>query len=309
MRMFTLIVFVSGLFFVQTISAQNQNIIVESQTNSDRSITIWANNTTMCSYSIRINFLSITGYNIQGGSNPYTTIATPGNRPICKLVQDKSASMYSLNYNYTFAPGSSFRKAPSNYNHYLLPIMPSKSTMVSNVSHLNSIIGKEMKGDYFAINFSYNLGDTICATRAGIIFEIDNNQKIGESKTASYSQERNKIQIEHKDGTIGIYSILSPIQLLVENGSFVLPGQPIAIFNKAAEKYNVLYSINYIDEALLRNGNLVEMHKTLPAHFYLNENANAETLNAGNTYSGTSARPIIIEELNKREKKKYGFEN
>ena len=92
-------------------------------------------------------------------------------------------------------------------------------------------------------------GDTICAARAGTVYDCSDEAKDGEKGNQYYSKNnRNKIGIQHKDGSMAHYSILAPIQLLVEAGDNVIPGQPLAVFNKESEKYTVLFSVNYLDE-------------------------------------------------------------
>jgi hypothetical protein len=124
-----------------------------------------------------------------------------------------------------------------------------------------------------------------------------------------FTDSRNKIYIQHKDGTLGYYSILSPIKSLVQNGDFVIPGQPIAIFNKLSNKYSMLFSVYYLDEEKIRVDMPKDVYNALPIFYYLNENALSTKLVENQKYDSKITPAIIAEELNKREKKKYGFLN
>ena len=77
----------------------------------------------------------------------------------------------------------------------------------------------------------------------------------GEKSTEFYKSERNKIAIQHKDGSIGAYSILAPIKFSAGLGDYVIPGQALAVFNKESEKYLVLFSTYYLDKKKLLTEN------------------------------------------------------
>jgi hypothetical protein len=177
------------------------------------------------------------------------------------------------------------------------------------VESLNDLLGQKSENQFYAQGFNYNFGDTIFATRAGIVYNINDDLKQGEGSGTVFTDSRNKIYIQHKDGTLGYYTILSPIQSLVKNGDFVIPGQPIAFFNKVSSKYTMLFSVYYLDEEKITKDEAKDVYNALPIFYYLNENALSTKLIENQKYDAKFAPEIISEELNKREKKKYGFEN
>jgi hypothetical protein len=71
--------------------------------------------------------------------------------------------------------------------------------------------------------------------------EARNKDEVYNSKT------RNYIYVEHNDGTISRYSILSSIKLLVQVGDKVIPGQPLAVFDKQEHDYTMLFDVFYLN--------------------------------------------------------------
>lgn len=310
--MFKRILIITHLMLVSFISQAQQTISTSSERNSDNSVSIYAENPTFCNYTLKLFFPTLTGYLSSVSGNPGLVTVGSGRSQICKLTPDKSmGGMGSSSYTYQtrFYEGVSFRKAPTEFAHYLIPAIAGKKIISSQVNNIKATLGQKVEEDYYSIGFNYTMGDTICAARAGYVYTINDNNKKGESKQAVYTASRNKISIQHKDGTLGFYNILAPIQSLVENGDFVLAGQPIAIFNQQSDKYTVLLSVNYLDENKLRIENTsANVYSYLPIKFYLAEDAKETLLDVNKPYISAHSTEVITQELSKKEKKKFGFQ-
>jgi hypothetical protein len=293
-------------FFAVNAAAQNNNVTLKTETTTDGNILINATNLSNCRYTVIIYFTELSGFSNLIGTNTYMTTINEGNTQLLKLVTDKNAGSRALNYRYTYYPGIAFRKAPNSYAHYLLPLSEHKTTRASKISSISKIFDQTTDSDVFSDGFTYKLGDTICASRAGIIYNIFDESKEGEGRNTYFSSQRNNIGIQHKDGTVGRYSLLAPIKSLVENGDFVIPGQPIAYFNKESDKYILLFAVFYLDESKLKSENNKEVYKVLPANFYINDVEHSIMLQGNQTYTNTKSEKIIVEELSKKEKKKLG---
>jgi hypothetical protein len=301
----TILVFI---LFVLPSNAQLNLISLQTEYTSEGDAVIYSNSQAAVNYTLKINFNSLIGY-ISNVSNPHITNVNVGRYQITKLVKDKNAGSRIINYGYTYYAGKAYRKTPVSYIHYVLPITEGKTTKVTKVESISDLLGQKSDNQFYTQGFTYNLGDTICATRAGSVYNINDQLKQGEGRDTIFTDSRNKIHIQHKDGTLGFYSILSPIKSLVQNGDFVIPGQPIAIFNKSANKYTMLFSVYYLDEEKIRADVPKDVYNALPISYYLNENALSTKLVENQKYDSKITPAIISEELNKREKKKYGFLN
>jgi hypothetical protein len=302
---FTILVFI---LFVLPSNAQLNLISLQTEYTSEGDAIIFSRSQASVNYTLKINFKIQIGYS-SSFSNPYISNVNVGRSQITKLIRDKNASSVLLQYGYTYYAGKAYRKTPDSYIHYVLPITEGKTTKVARVESISDLLGQKSDNQFYTQGFTYNLGDTICATRAGNVYNINDQLKQGEGRDTMFTDSRNKIHIQHKDGTLGHYTILSPIKSLVQNGDFVIPGQPIAIFNKSANKYTMLFSVYYLDEEKIRADVPKDVYNALPISYYLNENALSTKLVENQKYDSKLTPAIISEELNKKEKKKYGFLN
>jgi hypothetical protein len=295
------------IFFAGSVSAQNNIISIQSESTTDGNILINATNYSTCTYTVVLRFSELSGFSNSIGANTFITSINEGKTQILKLIPEKNGVNRTFHYNYTYYSGSSFRKAPNNFPHYLLPLTEHKTSRISKISSISKIFDQTTDSDVLSDGFTYQLGDTICTSRAGIIYKIEDDSKIGEGRNTYFSSQRNNISIQHRDGTIGRYSLLAPIKCLVENGDFVIPGQPIAFFNRESEKYMLLFSVFYLDESKLKSENNKDNYTLLPTSFYVNDIESSIILQGNQTYTCNKSTKIIVEELSKKEKKKLGF--
>lgn len=293
---------------IHSIPSFSQNNLINFSTSSnpaDGSISIYGQSIATGIYTLKIKY-NIVGFG-SSFNNPRFKTISQGTVLIDKFIPDRNAGIREFGYSFAFYPGIAFRKAPDNYMHYVLPICYGKSTEAIPIKDLNNILKQNTTIQNAGQGFTYEQGDTICAARAGLVFNVNDQVKVGEGNGISYSAQRNQIQIQHKDGTLAEYEALAPIKSLVENGDNVIPGQPIAVFNAPSSKYIVLFTVRYLDNIKLSNENPGNVYSNLPIYFFLNENNVSTSLIDGQQYEAIKSLAIITEELSKREKKKLGF--
>lgn len=237
-------------FNISASLAQDVSITCTSERNADNSISVYADSRCYGEYTLKLTFTSLLGYSTTANLHSGVALATvtSGRKEIMKLTPDKSAQTYSLQYRYQYFPGKSMYRVPDSSFVYLMPSNAGNHLKISKVSSLSERFGTKQTDNFYGTGFIYQPDDTICAARAGTIYYCDNKVKEGEDATTYFRSGRNRIGIQHKDGTLGDYTMLAPIQLLVSAGEDVYPGQPLAVFNKKSEKYIVLFSTYYLDE-------------------------------------------------------------
>ncbi len=182
---------------------------------------------------------------------------------------------------------------------------------MNNVRSLKSILNQKETTVFHATGFTYHLNDTICAIRSGLVFKSNADMRKGEKRNETYSSERDKIEIEQKDGTLAYYSFTAPVKLLVMPGDKVIPGQPLAVFDSIAEKYHLILNVNYLDSKKLTdylysgepslNGSF---YISLPLKFYFDENK-TDYVSSSGLYRALHPLPIVTAEMSKKEKKKF----
>jgi hypothetical protein len=290
--------------------AQLAPVTVRTEPGPDRTYTIYAENKSDADYTVKLMF-NLIGYTTNLSGNPGFAIATKGSSVVAKLSPDKMASSPTFTYTYQYFPGPALRKAPDTSVAYLLPGTAGNMLVVSGVRNFLDAINQKSSDNYFASSFMYQFGDTICATRAGTVYESFDGVKEGEANDQFYKRERNRLSVQHRDGTLSEYSMLAPIKLLVADGDNVVPGQPLAVFNKDSDKYILLYAVRYLEEKRLHK--TIDLAKPpdyyiyLHPLFYTGESA-AGIVQSGKTYTVAHNKEIIAKELSKKEKKKLGLQ-
>jgi len=301
----------------ESVLCQVSVITCTSEQNSDRTYSIYAENTANVDYTVKLVFNNLLGYKSYAINNDVAIVTVPrGKKEILKLTPENNAPTYSFNYRYTYFPGIALRKAPAeNSAKYLLPGTPENVIRISIVTNLKETLNQKLENEYFATGFQYAMGDTICAARAGLVYECNDAVKEAEKGNEIFRSGRNSIYIQHKDGTLGRYSIRNPIQLLVTPGDNIVPGQPIAVFNKESMQYSVLFSVEYLDEKMLNadktNGSSqnTSYYKTIPTAFCTSDDEKAIQLTTPNqTFKIVHPLTVIGSELTKKEKKKLGIQ-
>lgn len=283
-----------------------------SQNNPDRSVSIYASSESDADYTVKLIFSTLSGYTSRSliSSNSALAIINKGNTEIIKLTPDISLT-HALQYKCYSFPGHSFTKMPDTSLQYLIPASAGNQVGVISVSSTVSLLSQKLGTEFRGTGFIYKLNDTICASRAGTVFEVSDTTTVGEKTYEVYKRGRNRIEIEHRDGTIGNYAITAPIHSLVSPGDEVFPGQPLAVFNKESERYMVIFSTRYLNEKSLLaetspDYNLYYIY--MPIYFYASENERSTILERTKKYFAQHPPDIISKEMTKKEKKKFGYQ-
>jgi len=301
------------LFSFTCIYSSAQRLIsFKTETNPDRTVSIYANSQAYGEYTARISFISLNGFTTRSMTTQDIAIVrvNRGNAEIMKFTRENSFTGPSLQYKTQYFPGRSFRKMPDTTFEYLIPSNAGNQLRVTGVSSTISQLSQKINSEYRGTAFACKLSDTICAARAGMVFMCSDTAMEAEKKETAFRSGRNRVEIQHRDGTLGIYGISAPIKLLVSPGDDVIPGQPLAVFNTESEKYRLYFSLCYLDEEKLINdigfnNNLYYVY--MPACFYGSENERSGNLQVGKEYTVQHPAVIVSSEMTKREKKKFGF--
>jgi len=287
-------------------------ITCKTQSNPDNTISIYVNSLAKADYTIKIVFSSLSGYtsNSMMNSNVFLGIAHPGEMELIKFKRDNGAANFAFQYRYYFFPGRFFQRTPDTGFKYLLPATVTSQLRVTMISSTVSPLSRALKTEYRGTAFVYKPGDTICAARAGVVYDCSDTVKVGEKTETILNRNRNRIYIEHRDGTIGIYGVLAPIKLLVKPGDEIFPGQPLAVFTVESPKMMVLFSTLYLEEKKLLSENAPDNNAYftyMPTHFWASENEPSSILETQKKYNVQHPKEIVAAEMTKKEKKKMGF--
>ena len=263
-------------------------------------------------YTAKLTFTSISGFSSNALKTPNVALLTvrPGTSEIMRFNRLETKTSPELLFQRQYFPGKFFSKMPATTFEYLLPAAAGNHVQVTTVSSTITPMLKQFNTDYRATAFVLKLNDNICASRAGTILECIDTIKTGEKSEIIYRKDRNKILVLHRDGTTGIYAVTAPIKLLVKPGDVVFPGQPLAVLNKASEKYKLYFSVCYLDEGKLVSAKSYDnraYYSYMSTVFYGSDKDRSSQLQINKEYTVQHPKNIIAAEMTKDEKKKFGY--
>ena len=155
----------------------------------------------------------------------YIDFIKPDTLTILKFHQSKIDTVAILkNYSFKLSYGaSSLKKYDTLYN-YNLPFPKGKRYRV--LQGQNGSFTHKGPNSRYAIDFKMNVGQEICAIRAGMVVNVKSKFNEGGS-SKKYLKKANLILIFHSDGTFAQYGHLKKDGVLVKIGDTVKKGQII----------------------------------------------------------------------------------
>lgn len=198
--------------------AQDKAVSVFHEVMEDKSIIIYAKNTTRILQSVKIEG-TIKGME-SSETLPLTGLLEPGETRAFITLTPKKATSYAYNYKYTYIQGDVTAMHNDDYV-YRLPFKRGQGYLVGQgYMERPTHMGK------YAVDFNMDEGTEICAIREGIVMDVvdTNSRGCPEEKCSEYN---NFISVRHEDGSIADYSHLKKKGSLVKIGDKVAAGQPI----------------------------------------------------------------------------------
>lgn len=308
----SLVAIIFSILFFNAYSQQKIKIKTEKNTFDER-ISFIAENNSLNTYTVYLNFPVLEGYRNSLPYNDNVVTVYPGTNTIYKIERIPKNAICHYQWRYSYYVGKSFENIPDTNFVYLLPASNGKLLQGSgNVTSLEERLGQNRPESFHNYIFKFQLGDTVCAARSGIVYNMADDMKEGEKKEQTYTASRDKINIEQKDGTLAHYFFTAPVKILVEVGDKVTAGQPIAVFDTPSDKLNLLFSVNYLDykklkEYLLSNSSeekKKEIRPYLPINFYLDK-GHTNFINGAGRFKVLHPVNIITQEMSKRELKEF----
>jgi hypothetical protein len=290
---------VAALFPVYRINAQttqDPDNAVQISHNFDQSqglLVFYADNRDFCDYYLYLSFVYAEGFEgIMSGALA-TTAVGPGRRQIKTYKVREGASRYSYNYRFAIYRGDSNKKPNIDFV-YSLPTAASKA--------VTAIIMENPEG--YQLTFDLPL-DTVYACRGGVMC----NDKLKDNTTKGheyFDDNRNlsQITIYHNDGSFGEYIFKG--KALIDPGQNIKMGTPIAVVEKT-NKYLLYFSVYFLDKNKLQNlpNNNIGNKHTHFRPFFQTENEGKTRLQNGITYLCKYTDEMLMQDMSKREKKKF----
>ncbi len=295
-------------FGLTTFSQQEVKVLYE--TDSKGNYNFYSINENYCDYTLEVYFQDIVNfkYKVQ---LPYKTVVSHGKNFLFTLEPDSPYRLSTFRYNYYYFKGPVNPKVDYSIK-YLLPIAEGMTTEPFKLDYLKISKKDQEPKDYYALGFKVNAGDTIYASRRGVVSSLRDSTNLKYSDYI-FTSDENYIEIYHKDCTFARYQVIK--KALVEVGDEVEAGDPIAI--ASGDKYTsgphvrfwVYYNHEYQNEVIDKDGSKVKKNWAyVPLTFITKECPNCK-LEYGNTYTCIKPDSIITQEFTKRQLKKWKKKN
>jgi len=282
-----------------TLLAQDPRVYTES--DGKGGVRLMAEKKKPGTVTIEVNFSELTGYRLSG-SNPLVQTVNGTVSNIGNLTRESNGFSFNYRYTYKTYPGKNMSKADTLFP-YLMPVKAGNNAITSGSYYIGEVVGKK-SNNYYAIGFNFPVDDTVFATRAGTITTATNAEAERGDHELYNAKARGNINIEHEDGTLARYNFIHPINLLVEPGDFVIPGQPIAVFSGSQNSNTLLFSVSYLDLKFTDDNG--SHYKAVRPRFYIDANQ-TDVLLPGKNYISLHPYEIITKELSSKQKKKLGL--
>ncbi|MCX6239156.1 MAG: M23 family metallopeptidase [Bacteroidia bacterium] len=242
MKKITRILILLSILFSTRIQAQDVEVSYQYDDKGD--LKFEATNHSQRPYFVVLEFRDLVG----------TCTDTPGfahrveygKEQLCTVKPNQGSSPFS-SYSYRFFTSDPSAKIDPDYP-YLIPVKNGTSTEVFQVSNISSILGKSGPTNWYCMGFNTNAGDTIYASRGGIV--VENKMSIKEKdRDVWYSSDYNYVIILHDDGTVARYSQLENNKVFPQIGDKIIASQPIGIASAGNSQtrshvYLLVYHVN-----------------------------------------------------------------
>ena len=271
--------------------------------NTNGDYVFFAQNTTNKVYHIVVDIPRMSGVKC-GCQFPYSANAKFGKTQLFKLTKEGALSNPDFSWSWSYNEGYANPKINEEVV-YALPIAPGNQTVVIGLQNIRNTFGdKPSPQDYYAVGFSLSAGDTVFASRGGVVQEIKKSS--GTDKDGvNFSRDRNMVKIRHKDNTLGNYSIFKSNSFLVEEGQLVEAGTPLGL--AGGENYTAGPHVRMWIQYLSYKRNLPKEERYRWNYLkpkFATANDGTRVVASNLRYEGLLTEDLIVQEMTKREIKR-----
>ena len=190
---------------------------------------------------------------------------------------------------------------------YALPVSKNKTTQpLPIVSLSNYVKDEENPENWNAVGFKMEAGDTIFSVRRGVIHSVTEDN-VNNDANVTFTRNTNRLIIRHEDCTFARYANFGTKEIFVKEGQRVEVGDPLGIVNPtpygSSIQVRMLYYMTPIEKQI-KAGNTKMKNEYFPIT-YATEEGNIKDWNYGEVYTATLTDELVMQEMSKREKKKW----
>ena len=261
-----------------------------------------------CNYIVEVSFTEL--QNLRTNFQlPFVGNVSPGTTSLFTLTKENATLPSNFRFSYRYIKGCVKPKVNTGYT-YLLPVAPGKEVQSREMDYfLKRYQNDPVPQDWYAISIKMSAGDTVYASRRGIVNEVKDDAHLKESGYEMASTD-NYIEVYHDDCSFARYQVLKDKGLFVKAGQFVEAGDPIGIVG--GEKYAMGPHLRFCVYYTIDKDAFVDYERTdrrtrlgyVPLQFWTKDAGKLKLVN-DNKYISEHPTTLIIGEMNKRDLKKW----
>ena len=276
--------------------AQNVNPVKVTFIRSDNGeVTFWAENTSYAPHTVTISFSKLTNTTSAMDGDSRNILVGHGKKQLLILRPTIANRFVGFSYRTLSQKGNLSAKVDTNYV-YLLPVAVGKTVRSNRMVSVESLIKKPTRTRRVTgMAFKTNEGDTIMAARGGLVTEVE-DQSASTTENKSFNATENYVEVYHKDGSFIRYKLFQNGGVFVSPGDEVISGQPLGIIGGANYKRGSHLRFTIFSPSL--------ENYTFAPSFYLGGGKTGQPENNA-LYVSEHPQEIIMQEMSKKEKKKY----
>jgi len=300
-------IFLFILFLCFQGSYSQRTIDLKYQEKNDNSVDFYYSKSMPGSYCIKIEFKQLE--NCKSRKKIYEKTVSENMGLLFTLRPEDENRRIFFSYSSNYAFGNPKPKI-NNDIIYALPFKEGKSvSIIEAKSFEKKYFGDEEPENWKSFIAYSKSRDTVCAMRKGIVVYIVDEHDTTNADVL-FTTKRNKIVIEHKDGSYASYKGFDKNEIFVELGQKIYPHTKLGILTK--DKENNLYHLGFSVYHYL--GNLLSdetgtLKNSIRRTKYLNPifsvNNQKQNLKSKEVYTATFNDEIRLQEFSRREKRKY----
>ncbi|MFP4846395.1 hypothetical protein [Winogradskyella sp. PE311] len=294
------------LFVTYLVPSQNKNIEITYERKSDNSITFYYSKNLPGSYSVKLEFTRLE--NSYSKTTHYKVIKYKSGNLLTIKPANKDKGI-SFSYKFSYLIGDPNPKVNASIE-YSLPFIKNKEINILEASNLGeTYFGNRKPIDWKSFIVYSNTSDTICSMRKGKVVNIINDYVNNPSQEKVFTSKRNKITIEHDDGTYAIYTGFDKQQIFIKLGQVIYPQTRLGKLEKFNKNmYRLDFSIFHYFKNALENNKKETLTDRKYNVKYLDPkfitNLGVVQIESGKDYKTTFETSILLQELTRKEKKK-----
>jgi hypothetical protein len=298
LKIAALVLFVCSITF--GVDAQEKQVNVTYKINTDRSVDFSYEKSDPGTYTVLLKFGTLT--NCNGLPEQSFTLRGYSGNFLTLKPQNKEQGI-GFSYRYSYIRGKLNPKYTADFI-YLLPYKKgSKITATETVWIGTKYFGKTPPEDWKSYRFYTKTEDTVTAIRKGTVVDIQDTYDVDKTNGIEFTNNANKVTIEHADGTLATYTDFKKGSIMVKLGQTVFPETALGINSEANGngRFNISLHIIYLKSKDFES--TTSLYGFVSPHFDTSENGDT-ILITQKEYTAADSPEIIGKELSKRELKK-----